>query len=280
MPYKQSTGRFTYRGLTLYYICSANIILHIATLFSLDLARPYRLSIYRAPQGLSALPFKMCGITMYDSPTCGHSWRSMSQPCGPLSDLLSCPRREIYQTLIAPPDSCPQCNLAFADCETIEMVQGPWGCNQMIRSQIGGNYAIPGSWGNAPLLMNNFSPGFGVGMGLGMASNMSLVPSNRAMIPVNSCNYNNGFNYTGYNYDHRLTGPYGPRPAICNGPAICSRSGYIDDGRIMLLDDGYDCDDYGYDCGDYGGRRRRHHTSKTKYMHRHTSKPAADCAVM
>jgi hypothetical protein len=150
----------------------------------------------------------------------------------------------------------------------------------MIRSHLGGNYAIPGSWGNAPLLMNNFSPGFGVGMGLGMASNMPLVPPNRAMIPVNSCNYNNGFNYTGYNYDHRLTGPYAPRPAICNGPAICSGSDYIDDGRIMLLDDGYGCDDYGYDCCDYGGRRRRHHTSKTKYMHRHTSKPAADCAVM
>ena len=145
MPYKQSTGRFTCRGLTLYYICSANIILHIDTLFSLDLARPYRLSIYRALQGLSALPFKMCGITVYDSPTCGHSWRSMSHPCGPWTDLLSCPRRDIYQTLIAPPQSCPQCDNSFADCETIEMVQGPWGCNQMIRSHLGGNYAIPGS---------------------------------------------------------------------------------------------------------------------------------------
>jgi hypothetical protein len=150
------------------------------------------------------------------------------------------------------------------------MVQGPWGCNQLIRSHLGGNYAIPGSWGNVPLAMNNFDPGLGMGMGVGMASNMALVPSNRAILPVHSGNYN-GY---GYSYDHRLTGPYGPRPAICSGPDYCH-----DDGRVMILDDGYGCD---YDCdyGYHGGRRRKHHTSKTKYVHHHTSKPASDCAVM
>jgi hypothetical protein len=71
--------------------------------------------------------FDMCGCTLYDSPTCGHSWISMSQPCGFLSDLLNCPYRQTYQTLIAPPYSCPMCNGGFADRETIEMVQGPWG---------------------------------------------------------------------------------------------------------------------------------------------------------
>ena len=176
----------------------------------------------------------------------------MSQPCGFLSDLLSCPNRQTYQTLIAPPFTCPQCSGGFADRETIEMVQGPWGCNQLIRSHVGGSHAIPGSWGNAPLAMNNWvgSPG------LDMTSNMPLV-SSRAMVPVNS-----------HGYDHRLTGPYGSRPAIC--------SGYSSFDNGMFTGHGF-VDDYGYE---YDGRRRRKHKSRSRYVYRHSSKPATNCAVM
>jgi hypothetical protein len=80
----------------------------------------------------------------------------MSQPCGFLSDLLNCPYRQTYQTLVAPPYTCPMCNGGFADRETIEMVQGPWGCNQLVRSHVGGNYAIPGQWGYAPTMTDDW----------------------------------------------------------------------------------------------------------------------------
>lgn len=170
----------------------------------------------------------------------------MSQPCGFLSDLLSCPNRQTHQTLIAPPFTCPQCNGGFADCETIEMVQGPWGCNQLIRSHAGGSHAIPGSWGNVSLPMNNW--GGGLGTGMSMASNMPLATS-RAMIPSN-----------GYEYDHRLTGPYGSRSAVCSG------YGAFDSG--LFLDDGYD------------GHRQRKHKSSSRYVYRHSSRPATNCTVM
>lgn len=212
-------------------------------------------------------PFKMCGCTLYDSPTCGHSWLSMSQPCGFLSDLLSCPNRQTYQTLIAPPLACPRCNGGFADRETIEMVQGPWGCNQLIRSHLGGSHAIPGSWGNISLGMNNWigSPGLGMGMNVGM--NMVANPavmSSQAMIPMG-----------GYGYDYRLTGPYGPRPAICNG--------YDTFGGGMFMDAGFLNYDDGYGYGGYGGYigcRRSGHKSRSKYVYRHSSKPATNCTVM
>lgn len=200
----------------------------------------------------------MCGCTLYDSPTCGHSWVSMSQPCGFLSDLLSCPNRQTYQTLIAPPFTCPQCNSGFADRETIEMVQGPWGCNQLIRSHVGGSHAIPGSWGSVPLAMSN--RGVGMGIGPAMTASMPLM-SSRTMAPVN------GFG-SSYGYDHRLTGPYSSQPAIC--------SGFNSFGNGMVVDGGYLEDlDYGYD-----GRRRRKHSSRSKYVYRHSSKPATNCAVM
>lgn len=231
------------RDLNMYYICLAE----------LNLTSTHILS--------TSFLCKMCGCTLYDSPTCGHSWLSMSQPCGFLSDLLSCPSRQTYQTLIAPPFACPQCNGGFADRETIEMVQGPWGCNQLIRSHLGGNHAIPGSWGNAALPMNNW--GAGLGLGMGMNTSMSSISSSRARVPVN-----------GYGYDHRLTGPYGSRPAICSGLSSF--------GNGMIIDDGY-LDDYDYDF-DYGfgydGRRRRKHKSSSRYVYRHSSKPATNCAVM
>jgi hypothetical protein len=196
----------------------------------------------------------MCGCTLYDSPTCGHSWISMSQPCGFLSDLLSCPNRQTYQTLVAPPYACPQCNGGFADCETVEMVQGPWGCNQLIRSHVGGSHTIPGYWGNVSLALKN--RGGGLDMGLGMSANMPLA-SSRATVPVNR-----------YGYDHRLTGPYSSRPAIC--------SGYSSFDNGVIMDDGF-IDDYGYN---YDGRRRRKHRSSSKYVYRHSTKPATNCTVM
>jgi hypothetical protein len=210
----------------------------------------------------------MCGCTLYDSPTCGHSWISMSQPCGYLSDLLSCPYRQTFQTLIAPPYTCPQCNGAFADPETIEMVQGPWGCNQMIRNHVGGNYAVPGQWGSASLIR---------GGGWGGPAITSAAMSG-AMIPMNH----------DFTYDHRLTGPYGPQamvphqapvmgnggmvvtngPMISNGPMICDDGfGYHDDGFA----DGYD--------GHYNDRRKRW-KHRSHYKYKYTDRPATNCTVM
>lgn len=180
----------------------------------------------------------------------------MSQPCGFLSDLLSCPNRQTYQTLIAPPYACPRCNGGFADRETIEMVQGPWGCNQLIRSHLGGSYAIPGSWGSIPLGMNNCIGGPGLGMNM---------VSSQAMIPVG-----------GHGYDHRLTGPYGSRPALCSGYDTFG-GGMIMDGGYLDYDDGYG---YGYGYGYGGCRQRRRHKSSSKYVYRHSSKPATNCTMM
>jgi hypothetical protein len=133
------------------------------------------------------------------------------------------------------------CNGGFADRETIEMVQGPWGCNQMLRNQVGGSYAIPGAWGNAPLVSSSFG--------------------NQAMLPLNS-----------YAYDHRLTGPQALRPAITSYGAF-NNGIMVDDG--FFDECGYDC---GYDCG--YGRRRRRHKSSSKYKYYHSTKPATNCTVM
>ncbi|OAK95172.1 hypothetical protein IQ06DRAFT_64817 [Phaeosphaeriaceae sp. SRC1lsM3a] len=167
----------------------------------------------------------MCGCTLYDSPTCGHSWLSMSQPCGFLSDLLSCPYRQTYQTLIAPPYTCPTCNRGFADCETLEMVQGPWGCNQLIRNHVGGSYAIPGQWGS---------------LGVPALTSGTMVQMN------------------GFRYDHRLSGPYPPPP-----PLVCERPMNIS-GGFNDLNDGfvYDCD-FGF--SDRGRRRRHRSSRYHEY---------------
>lgn len=189
----------------------------------------------------------------------------MSQPCGFLSDLLNCPNRQTYQTLIAPPYTCPICNGGFADRETIEMVQGPWGCNQMLRNHVGGNYAIPGQWGSAPFM----SGGWG---GPAITSG----PMSGAMIPMNQ----------GFTYDHRLTGPYGLQsmmshaPMITNGPMM-GGSGMVmhepmmNDNGFGAYDDGYASDYNGY-CD--GRRKRRRH--KSHYKYKYTDKPATNCTVM
>ncbi|KAI8939438.1 hypothetical protein NX059_003218 [Plenodomus lindquistii] len=183
----------------------------------------------------------------------------MSQPCGFLADLLSCPNRQTYQTLIAPPYTCPMCNGGFADRETIEMVQGPWGCNQMLRNHVGGNYAIPGQWGNAPLMANGFaSPAMTPG---------AMVPFNGLGGPAITSGAMAPYNGFAPNYDHRLTGPYGPQPMIAQAPMVYN---------------GYDCYDDGYisDGWDYGSSGRRRGKSKSKYKYRYTNEPAGNCTVM
>ncbi|RMZ70194.1 60s ribosomal l29 [Pyrenophora seminiperda CCB06] len=170
----------------------------------------------------------MCGCTLYDSPTCGHSWISMSQPCGFLSDLFSCPRRQTYQTLVAPPYTCPICNGGFADPETMEMVQGPWGCNQMIRNHIGGHHAIPGQWGNAHLMAGEWE---------GRALTSSAMSG--GMVPMNHLNQT-------FTYDHRLTGPYGPQGMVARAPIPASPAMMLD-SPIM--------------------RKRRRHKSYYKYRY-------------
>jgi hypothetical protein len=167
----------------------------------------------------------------------------MSQPCGFLSDLLNCPYRQTYQTLIAPPYTCPTCHHGFGDRETIEMVQGPWGCNQLIRSHVGGPHAIPGQWGHAPMMG---------GGGCGASPMMG-----GAMVPMN-----------GHGYDHRLTGPYPPPPPMMmDRPMICDGYDNFDDGFMY---------DFGYE----GRRRRRKNRSSRYHEYRYSSKPATNCTVM
>lgn len=178
----------------------------------------------------------------------------MSQPCGFLSDLLSCPYRQTYQTLIAPPYTCPICNGGFADQETIEMVQGPWGCNQMIRNHVGGHYAIPGQWGGAHLRLEAWG---------GPAITSSAMSSD--MIPMKHMN-------RGFTYDHRLTGPYGPQGMVAHAPMIAN--GPMMDSP-MIWDDGH-VDDYD---GYYDGRRRRRRR-KSHYKYKYTDRPATNCTVM
>lgn len=169
----------------------------------------------------------------------------MSQPCGFLSDLLNCPHRHTYQTLVAPPMTCPMCNGGFADRETIEMVQGPWGCNQMIRSHIGGSYAVPGHWGNAPPVTSNWNH----------AALVSNSWGSCAMVPAN-----------GHEYDHRLGGPYGSVPVMCNG---------YNDG--FVVEDGF-VDGCGWDHG--RSRRRGKHKSSHYREYYRSTRPATNCVVM
>ncbi|KAF2129854.1 hypothetical protein P153DRAFT_430952 [Dothidotthia symphoricarpi CBS 119687] len=203
----------------------------------------------------------MCGCTLYDSPTCGHSWLSMSQPCGFLSDLLNCPYRQTYQTLVAPAMTCPMCNGGFADRETMEMVQGPWGCNQMIRNAVGGSYAVPGQWGNAPLGTSNWGNQNSTALvqnSRGNQNNTALVQNgwgSQAMVPGN-----------GSRHDHRPTGPYGAAPMVCDGY----------NGNFVGND--------GFGGGgewEYGGReRRRKHKSSHYREYYRSSKPATNCGVI
>jgi hypothetical protein len=172
----------------------------------------------------------------------------MSQPCGFLSDFLSCPYRQTYQTLIAPPYTCPVCNGGFADQETIEMIQGPWGCNQMLRNHFGGKYAILDQWGNAQSTPNEWGgPAITSGATTGIA------------IPIRHVKQ-------GFTYDYRITEPY--RPTVCD-PVIIA-NGPIVHGR------GFGSSNNRYHTN--SRRQRDKHTSHYKY--KYTEKPATNCTVM
>jgi hypothetical protein len=173
----------------------------------------------------------------------------MSQPCGFLSDLLNCPYRQTYQTLIAPPYSCPTCHGGFADRETIEMVQGPWGCNQLIRSHVGGNHAIPGQWGHVPMMSNSW------GVAPALMSSAMQPMNGDAMVSVN-----------GYRYDHRLNGPHPPpRSMMYDRTTTTGGYGNFDKGFM------YDMD--------FGDRRRKHRSSRY-HEYRWSSKPDTSCTIM
>jgi hypothetical protein len=148
------------------------------------------------------------------------------------------------------------------------MIQGPWGCNQMIRNYVGGNYAVPGQWGNALLLRSS---------GWGGPAITSAAMSG-TMMPINH----------GFTYDHRLTGPYGSQamvpyqaPMVGNGtmmagPAMITNGPMIASDP-MICDDGWaGCDDGYYD----SRRSRRRHKSYNKYKYKYTDKPATNCTVM
>jgi hypothetical protein len=205
----------------------------------------------------------MCTCTHYDG-QCGHTWISNSQPCGPLRDFLNCPNHQIAQYLIAPPGTCPACCGGFADPETIQMVQGPWGCNQMLRNQWGGDLAIPGAWGNAPLLQQHWG--------------------GNQMIPGD------------WGVDHRLVGPMagpvgmsamavgmpiaGP-VAVPTGMAMgmpVSGPQRMDQRMICdnYYDDGYGMSGFGY----HGGRQRRQRSSHQYREYRHKQQSGPGCIVM
>lgn len=149
------------------------------------------------------------------------------------------------------------------------MVQGPWGCNQMIRNHVGGNYAVPGQWGNARLM-----PG-----ALGGPAITSGAMSS-AMIPM-------GHSNQGFTYDHRLTGPYGPHASLSRasmvvggptmpGPTMMTNGAVVCDDGFGGYDDGYL---EAYD-GYYEGGRRKRRTQRSRYKYKYTDKPATNCTVM
>lgn len=180
----------------------------------------------------------------------------MSQPCGFLRDLLSCPNRQTYQTLIAPPHACPVCNGGFADAETVEMVQGPWGCNQMLSNHVGGNAPFSAG-GFAPLAMTNGAMvPYGASSGPAMTSGSMI--SYTGSMPV---------------YDHRLTGPYGPRPVMAHSPMVVNGGPILHDA-YDAFDGGY-IDEYSWDQGRRGGRKQ-----KSRYKYKYSDEPAGNCAVM
>ena len=121
------------------------------------------------------------------------------------------------------------------------MVQGPWGCNQMIRNRVEGTHAISGQWGNAQLI-----PG-----GRGGPAITYVIAG--AVVPMGHAN-------PGFSYDHRLTGPYAPAISnaaiIRNGPMVCD-SGLAGRGHGYYKD---------------GRRRRSRHMSYYKY--KFTDRPA------
>lgn len=73
----------------------------------------------------------------------------MTESCGYCRDLLNCPYRQTVNYLVAPPYTCPTCNGGFVDGESMQMIQGPWGCNQLVRNHYGGEFAVGNAWAGA-----------------------------------------------------------------------------------------------------------------------------------
>ncbi|KAF2799497.1 hypothetical protein K505DRAFT_60544 [Melanomma pulvis-pyrius CBS 109.77] len=101
----------------------------------------------------------MCMCTQYAASTCGHSWISLTHQCGPFRNLLTCPCLETFQTLAAPPFTCPQCHCGFQDEETLRMISNGWGGPTMIANGHGG-HGFLGGWGGGG---GGMFPGFGGG---------------------------------------------------------------------------------------------------------------------
>ncbi|KAF2714149.1 hypothetical protein K504DRAFT_462583 [Pleomassaria siparia CBS 279.74] len=114
----------------------------------------------------------MCLCTEYSASTCGHSWISLSHPCGPFRNLLSCQVLETFQTLVAPAFTCPQCHAGFQNEETLRMIGNGWAGPTMVVSndQFGGNGSLGGWGGNRQVFphsgggMGGFGGGFGMGL--------------------------------------------------------------------------------------------------------------------
>lgn len=186
----------------------------------------------------------------------------MTESCGYGQDLLNCPYRQNVNYLVAPPHTCPTCNGGFADGETLQMIQGPWGCNQLIRNQYGGDLAVGNAWAGSfqvPQLWSSSMRGGGL-----------------------------------YGGDTRFGGPYSGG-ALTYGPSITARtSPAMLPNQRMLCNDAYagacydDCCYGGYDdgrrsrhYGDYGyGDRKRQGRYDYQYKYRRSSRDWQGCSVM
>ncbi|KAK7192949.1 hypothetical protein PSPO01_00743 [Paraphaeosphaeria sporulosa] len=203
----------------------------------------------------------MCLCTQYDSSTCGHSWTSMTESCGYSQDLLSCPYRQTVNYIVAPPYTCPTCNGGFADGETLQMIQGPWGCNQLVRNHYGGDFAVGNAWAGSlqvPQLCSSSMRGGGF-----------------------------------YGGDTRFAGPYSCG-ALTYRPAItsCTSSEIMKNQRMICNEPyvGACCDDRCYDSHDgrrsryydgYGyGDRERQRRYDYQYKYRRSSRDGQGCFVM
>lgn len=182
----------------------------------------------------------------------------MSEACGLDRDLLSCPYRQTVNYLIAPPYTCPTCNGGFADGETLQMIQGPWGCNQLLRNHYGGDLSIGNTWaGSIPV------PEFYTGS------------------PI--CG--GGF----YGGDTRVAGPY-TGAALSYRRPVATLGHFRDQGVICNEPNvGARYDDYYYGCrdnsrGHYGGMgygtRKGQRKHNYQYKYRRSTRDGQGCVVM
>jgi hypothetical protein len=196
----------------------------------------------------------MCLTTLYDSPTCGHTWTSLTTPCTPYSDLLSCASRSPARYLIAPPHTCPTCNGGFADGETLQMVQGPWGCNQVVRNYYGGEWAVGGGWMGDARVSGPYAGGYGGGYGYG----------------------GSGITYGG----PAIT--YGSPDITCGGPAVGMNRLTYGDGYVNGVDECCsECCDAGsgfYADYAYGGGKR-YRKQDYRYRYRRETRDGACCVM-